>query len=108
MVKVKVRNLQEERWVLQSLAKEPFSFSCVHTMGPPNFCRFFTSIIHFKIHGSGSETLMNISRKYILMMLFSIETGLERVEVVGPDPDLLVGWDAGSWIVWAEVESLQC
>ena len=33
---------------------------------------------------------------------------MERVGVVGPDPDLLVGWDTGSWIVWAEVGSLQC
>ena len=23
-------------------------------------------------------------------------------------PGLLAGWDAGSWIVWAEVGSLQC
>ena len=60
---------------VESSKREPFSFSCIHTilplalafihMGSPNFCRFFTSIIHFKIHGSGIETLMNISRKYI-------------------------------------------
>ena len=60
---------------VESSKREPFSFSCIHTiafglgicshMGSPSFCRFFTSIIHFKIHGSGSELLMNISRKYI-------------------------------------------
>ena len=42
----------------------PLALAFIH-MGSPNFCRFFTSIIHFKIHRSGSETLMNISRKYI-------------------------------------------
>ena len=42
------------------------------------------------------------------MMPFSIGTRLERVGVVGPDSDLLVGWDVGSWIIWAEVGSLQC
>ena len=60
---------------VESSKREHFSFSCIHIIafglgicshyGLPNFCRFFTSIIHFKIRGSGSETLMNISRKYI-------------------------------------------
>ena len=39
------------------------------------------------------------------MMLFSTGTGLECIGVVGPG--LLAGWDAGFWIVGAEVGLLQ-
>ena len=35
------------------------------------------------------------------MMLFSTGTGLERVGVVGPDPDCWLAKDAGYWIVGA-------
>ena len=56
----------------------------------------------------GSMYRINLSRTMKIDDAFFNRNWAGTCEGRWAGPGLLAGWDAGSWIVWAEVGSLQC